>query len=83
MEVMVKVKLVQVLVEVGVLSFLEMFFQVVDKVNEIQQVFIVMVNVFEVGQSGVDLIDVMIVSQKVSVLFQVMIQVCNKLVQVY
>ena len=40
-------------------------------------------NAFEVGQSGVDLTDVMIASQKASVSFQAMTQVRNKLVQAY
>ncbi|MDF5873647.1 flagellar hook-basal body complex protein FliE [Pseudomonas aeruginosa] len=54
-----------------------------DKVNETQQASTAMANAFEVGQSGVDLTDVMIASQKASVSFQAMTQVRNKLVQAY
>lgn len=83
MEVMAKAKPVQAPAEVGAPSFSEMLSQAVDKVNETQQASTAMANAFEVGQSGVDLTDVMIASQKASVSFQAMTQVRNKLVQAY
>lgn len=83
MEAMAKAKPVQAPAEVGAPSFSEMLSQAVDKVNETQQASTAMANAFEVGQSGVDLTDVMIASQKASVSFQAMTQVRNKLVQAY
>ncbi|EOZ8681666.1 flagellar hook-basal body complex protein FliE [Pseudomonas aeruginosa] len=83
MEAMAKVKPVQAPAEAGAPSFSEMLSQAVDKVNETQQASTAMANAFEVGQSGVDLTDVMIASQKASVSFQAMTQVRNKLVQAY
>ncbi|HEP9048125.1 TPA: flagellar hook-basal body complex protein FliE [Pseudomonas aeruginosa] len=83
MEAMAKAKSVQAPAEVGAPSFSEMLSQAVDKVNETQQASTAMANAFEVGQSGVDLTDVMIASQKASVSFQAMTQVRNKLVQAY
>lgn len=85
MEAMAKAKAkpVQAPAEVGAPSFSEMLSQAVDKVNETQQASTAMANAFEVGQSGVDLTDVMIASQKASVSFQAMTQVRNKLVQAY
>lgn len=69
--------------EPGAPSFSQMLGQAVDKVNGTQQVATEMATAFEVGQSGVDLTDVMIASQKASVSFQAMTQVRNKLVQAY
>lgn len=69
--------------EAGAPSFSQMLGQAVDKVNNTQQVATDMATSFEVGQSGVDLTDVMIASQKASVSFQAMTQVRNKLVQAY
>lgn len=83
MEAMAKAKLAQAPAEAGAPSFSEMLSQAVDKVNETQQASTAMANAFEVGQSGVDLTDVMIASQKASVSFQAMTQVRNKLVQAY
>ncbi|EPJ3854441.1 flagellar hook-basal body complex protein FliE [Pseudomonas aeruginosa] len=83
MEDMAKAKPVQAPAEAGAPSFSEMLSQAVDKVNETQQASTAMANAFEVGQSGVDLTDVMIASQKASVSFQAMTQVRNKLVQAY
>ena len=57
--------------------------QAVGQVNETQQASNQLANAFEIGQSGVDLTDVMIASQKASVSFQAMTQVRNKLVQAY
>ncbi|WP_263139256.1 flagellar hook-basal body complex protein FliE [Pseudomonas sp. RIT-PI-AD] len=69
--------------EPGAPSFSEMLGQAVNKVSETQQVAGQLANAFEIGQSGVDLTDVMIASQKASVSFQAMTQVRNKLVQAY
>lgn len=69
--------------EPGAPSFSEMLGQAVGKVNETQQVSKQLATAFEMGQSGVDLTDVMIASQKASVSFQAMTQVRNKLVQAY
>ncbi len=73
MEAMAKAKPVQAPAEAGAPSFSEM----------LSQASTAMANAFEVGQSGVDLTDVMIASQKASVSFQAMTQVRNKLVQAY
>ncbi|MCY1416727.1 Flagellar hook-basal body complex protein FliE [compost metagenome] len=67
----------------GMPSFSELLGQAVNKVNATQQTASEMANAFEVGQSNVDLTDVMIASQKASVSFQAMTQVRNKLVQAY
>lgn len=69
--------------EVNAPNFAEMLGQAVNKVNETQQVAGQLANAFEIGQSGVDLTDVMIASQKASVSFQAVTQVRNKLVQAY
>ena len=69
--------------EVGAPSFSDMLGQAVGKVNETQQASSQLASAFEVGQSGIDLTDVMIASQKASVSFQAMTQVRNKLVQAY
>ncbi|TRX74447.1 flagellar hook-basal body complex protein FliE [Pseudomonas mangiferae] len=69
--------------EVSAPNFAEMLGQAVNKVNETQQVAGQLANAFEIGQSGVDLTDVMIASQKASVSFQAVTQVRNKLVQAY
>lgn len=64
-------------------NFAEMLGQAVGKVNETQQASNELAKAFEIGQSGVDLTDVMIASQKASVSFQAATQVRNKLVQAY
>ena len=69
--------------EAGAPSFSEMLGQAVGKVNETQQASTQLATAFEMGNSGVDLTDVMIASQKASVSFQAMTQVRNKLVQAY
>ena len=69
--------------EVGAPSFSDMLGQAVGKVNDTQQASNQLASAFEVGQSGIDLTDVMIASQKASVSFQAMTQVRNKLVQAY
>ncbi|SDF08308.1 flagellar hook-basal body complex protein FliE [Phytopseudomonas seleniipraecipitans] len=69
--------------EAGAPSFSDMLGQAVNKVGETQQVSSQLASAFEMGQSGVDLTDVMIASQKASVSFQAMTQVRNKMVQAY
>lgn len=69
--------------EVGAPNFSEMLGQAVNKVSETQQASSELAKAFEVGNSGIDLSDVMIASQKASVSMQAMTQVRNKLVQAY
>ena len=69
--------------EAGAPSFSDMLGQAVNKVSETQQAASQLATAFEMGQSGVDLTDVMIASQKSSVSFTAMTQVRNKLVQAY
>ncbi len=64
-------------------NFGQLMNQAVDKVNEMQKTSKTMATAFEQGQSGVDITDVMIASQKASVSFQAMLQVRNKLVESY
>lgn len=64
-------------------SFAEVLGQAVNKVNDVQQTANQLATAFEMGDSGVDLTDVMIASQKASLSFQGMTQVRNKLVQAY
>jgi len=69
--------------EAGAPSFSDLLGKAVNKVNETQQASNQLASAFEMGQSGVDLTDVMIASQKASVSFQALTQVRNKLVQAY
>jgi len=64
-------------------AFGQLFDQAVNKVNDLQKTSGEMATAFEQGQSGVDITDVMIASQKASVSFQAMLQVRNKLVESY
>lgn len=64
-------------------AFGQLFDQAVNKVNDLQKASGAMATAFEQGQSGVDITDVMIASQKASVSFQAMLQVRNKLVESY
>lgn len=64
-------------------SFSELLGQAVNKVNEVQQTANQLSTAFEMGESGVDLTDVMVATQKASISFQGMTQVRNKLVQAY
>lgn len=64
-------------------SFAEMLGKAVNNVNGLQQDANKIARAFEMGQSGVDITDVMIATQKSSVSFQAMTQVRNKLVQAY
>ena len=82
-EAMSAPKAVQSPAELGQSSFADMLGQAINKVNDTQQASTQLANAFEIGQSGVDLTDVMIASQKASVSFQALTQVRNKLVQSY
>lgn len=64
-------------------GFGQLLDQAVNKVNDLQKSSNEMASAFEQGQSGVDITDVMIASQKASVSFQAMLQVRNKLVESY
>jgi len=64
-------------------GFSQLLDQAVNKVNDLQKTSGQMSTAFEQGQSGVDITDVMIASQKASVSFQAMLQVRNKLVESY
>lgn len=64
-------------------SFGQLLNQAVNNVNELQSTSKQMAHAYEKGQSGVDITDVMIASQKASVSFQAMVQVRNKLVEAY
>jgi len=64
-------------------SFADMLGKAVDNVSATQQAASQLANAFEMNQSGVDLSDVMIASQKATVSFQATVQVRNKLVQAY
>ena len=64
-------------------SFSQLLSQAVDNVNDLQKTSSAMATAFEQGQSGVDITDVMIASQKASVSFQGMLQVRNKLIEAY
>lgn len=64
-------------------SFGQLMSQAIDNVNDLQSSSKKMATAYEMGQSGVDITDVMIASQKASVSFQAMVQVRNKLVDAY
>lgn len=64
-------------------NFSDLFENAVDKVNNLQRTSKELATAYEQGQSGVDVTDVMIASQKASVSFQAMLQVRNKLVEAY
>ena len=64
-------------------SFGQLLDQAVNKVNDVQKTSAQLATAYEQGQSGVDITDVMIASQKASVSFQAMLQVRNKLVDAY
>ncbi len=83
MEAMARPKPAASVQEAGAPSFADMLGNAVNKVSETQQAANQLATAFEMGQSGVDLSDVMIASQKASVSFQAMTQVRNKLVQAY
>lgn len=64
-------------------DFGQLMEQAIGKVNELQQTSNQLSTAFQQGQSGVDITDVMIASQKASVSFQSVVQVRNKLVEAY
>ena len=57
--------------------------QSIDKVNETQQASGALGEAFDRGESNVSLEEVMIAKEKASISFQAMLQVRNKLVEVY
>lgn len=57
--------------------------QSIDKVNELQQEATHLSKAFELGNSNVDLAQVMVAIQKANVSFQAMTQVRNRLVSAY
>lgn len=63
--------------------FGQLMHQAIDNVNGLQHNSKQMAASYERGQSGVDITDVMVASQKASVSFQAMVQVRNKLVEAY
>jgi flagellar hook-basal body complex protein FliE len=67
----------------GGADFAAMLKQSIGSVNDAQKTSSKMTQAFEVGDTNVSLVDVMIASQKASVSFQAMLQVRNKLVQAY
>ena len=64
-------------------DFTNLFKDAVNKVNETQQAASELKTQFELGNPNVDLVDVMLASQKSSLSFQAMTQVRNKLVSAY
>ncbi len=64
-------------------SFSKLLTQSVDKVNELQQQSSKVKEAFEMGDSNVQLSEVMIASGKAGVAFQGMIQVRNKMLEAY
>ena len=64
-------------------DFSQMLKSSIDSVNETQQSAGAMKKAFEMGESNVDLAQVMIASQKSSLSFQAMVQVRNKLIDAY
>ena len=64
-------------------AFGDLLQQSIDSVNEAQQSSGELKRAFELGESNVDLAQVMIASQKANVSFQAMVQVRNKLVEAY
>lgn len=64
-------------------SFSDMLGQAINQVHQNQQVSSQLASAFEMGQSGVDLTEVMVASQKSTVSFEALTQVRNKLVQAY
>lgn len=64
-------------------EFGQLFNRAIDNVNDLQKTSKQLATAYEQGQSGVDIVDVMVASQKASVSFQAMVQVRNKLVEAY
>ena len=64
-------------------QFGDVFAEALTKVNELQKDASSLQKSFELGQSGVDLPDVMVAMQKSKVAFTAMTQVRNKIVEAY
>lgn len=64
-------------------AFSDLMSQAVNNVNQLQKASGGLATAYEQGQSGVDITDVMIASQKAGVSFQAMVQVRNKLIDAY
>jgi flagellar hook-basal body complex protein FliE len=67
----------------GRVDFSELVKTAVDKVNETGQASSKLKTAFEMGDPNVNLVDVMIASQKATVAFEATVQVRNKLVRAY
>lgn len=67
----------------GRVDFTNVIKNAVNQVNEIQQASGKLKTAFETGDPNVNLVDVMIASQKASVAFEATLQVRNKLVRAY
>ncbi len=65
------------------LDFSEQLKDAIDQVNSVQKESGRLKNDFTMGDKNVDLVDVMVASQKASVSFQAMLQVRNKLISAY
>ena len=64
-------------------SFAEVLAQSVNSVNDTQRTAERMATAFEVGDPNVDLVEVMVATQKAGIAFQAMTQVRNQLVRAY
>ena len=64
-------------------EFTELFKSQVDSVNRSQQTAKELAQAFELGEPGVDLVDVMIAAQKSRVQFEALAEVRNKLLGAY
>lgn len=64
-------------------NFASLLRQSIDKVNEMQQDSSRLQEGFQMGESGVDLAQVMIAKSKASLAFEGMVQVRNKVVEAY
>jgi len=67
----------------GRVDFTNIIKTAVNQVNETQQAAGQLKTAFEMGDPNVNLVDVMIASQKASVAFEATLQVRNKLIQAY
>ncbi len=65
------------------LDFSEQLKDAINQVNSVQKASGKLKNDFTMGDKNVDLVDVMVASQKASVSFQAMLQVRNKLISAY
>ncbi len=65
------------------LDFSEQLKDAINQVNSVQKESGKLKNDFTMGDKNVDLVDVMVASQKASISFQAMLQVRNKLISAY